>query len=41
MIRKIRCDTAMNFKLLNARKEYHMNEYLENQLNKSVVYQQL
>lgn len=31
----------MNFKLLNARKEYHMNEYLENQLNKSVVYQQL
>lgn len=41
MIRKIRCDTAMNFKLLNARKEYYMNEYLENQLNKSVVYQQL
>ena len=41
MIRKIRCDTAMNFKPLNARKEYYMNEYLENQLNKSVVYQQL
>lgn len=41
MIRKICCDTAMNFKPLNARKEYYMNEYLENQLNKLVVYQQL